>query len=153
MVEKATTRQKGRSGPPMSLESTPVGEKILEWKHVPERLGPQAPGWAAQKNENNTRWGPKWLGRSICCSLCSVSNSLSHTTFQIKWEVHFFKEVFARLYYCVNMYSAWICIWLYNITFPTPHVSSSRLRWLLVFHWRDKSQGLSSVFSPISTVL
>ena len=42
---------------------------------------------------------------------CSVSNSLSHTQhFQIKWEVYFFKEVFARLYYCVNMYSACICV-------------------------------------------
>ena len=94
---------------------------MLEWEHVPERLGSQAPGWTAQENENDTRRCPEGLGRSICYSLCSVSNSLSHTTFQIKWEVYFFKEVFARLYFCVKMYSACICIyicifitWLYN---------------------------------------
>ena len=35
----------------------------------------------------------------------------------IKWEVYFFKEVFPRLYYRVVMIlSAWICIWVYNIT-------------------------------------
>ena len=92
----------------------PVGEKMLEWEHVPERLGSQVPGWAAQENQNDTRRCLELLGRSICCSLCSVPNSLSHATFPIKWEVYSFKEVFASLYYCVNMYSAWICIWLYN---------------------------------------
>ena len=30
--------------------------------------------------------------------------------------LYFFNEVFVRLYYCVIMYSAWICIWLYNNT-------------------------------------
>ena len=33
--------------------------------------------------------------------------------FQIKWEVYFFKEVFACLYYCVNMYSACICVYMH----------------------------------------
>ena len=100
----------------------PVGQKMLEWEHVPERLGPQAPGWADKENENDTRRSPEGLGRSICCSLCSVSNSLSHTQpFQIKWEVYFFKEVFARLYslrqyvscmyMCIYAYLLW---WLYN---------------------------------------
>ena len=84
MVEKATTRQKGPSGPPVSLETRRVGEKMLEWEHVPERPGPQTPGRAAQENENDTGWCPEGLGRSICCSLCSVSNSLSYTQpFQI----------------------------------------------------------------------
>ncbi len=44
---------------------------------------------------------------------CSVSNSLSHATFQIKGDVYFFKEVFARLYYCVRMYSACICVYMH----------------------------------------
>ena len=62
-------------GDQISLETRPVGEKMLEWEHVPERLGPQAPGWAAQ--ENDTRRCPEGLGRSICFSLCSVP--LTHT--------------------------------------------------------------------------
>ena len=42
---------------------------------------------------------------------CSVSNSLSHTQpFQIKWGVYFLKEVFARLYYFVNIN---MCIYAY----------------------------------------
>ena len=45
-----------------------VGEKMLEWEHVPERLGPQTPGWAAKENENDIRICPEGLGRSICCS-------------------------------------------------------------------------------------
>ena len=35
--------------------------------------------------------------------LCSVSNSLSHTTFQIKWEAYFSKNCVARLYCVVVM--------------------------------------------------
>ena len=98
----------------------PVGEKMLEWEHVPERLGPQALGWAVQENENDTRLCSEGLGRSICCSSVR-SPTPSHTqTFQIKWEVYVSKNCVTRLYYCVNMYSACICvcifiIWLYNI--------------------------------------
>ena len=39
-----------------------------------QRLGPQAPGWAAQENGKKCRYSQKSWG-SICCSLCSVSNS------------------------------------------------------------------------------
>ena len=92
VVEKATTQQKRPSGPLVNLETRLVGEKMLEWEHVPDRLGPQVPGWAAQENETDTWQCPEGLRRSICCSLCSVSNSLSHTTFQIKWEIYFFKR-------------------------------------------------------------
>ena len=45
---------------------------------------------------------------------CLVSNSLSHATFLIKWEVYFSKNCVARLYYCVAMIYACICIWVYN---------------------------------------
>ena len=99
----------------------PVGEKMLEWEHVPERLVPQAPDWAVQENENDTRRCPEGLGRSICCSHCSVSNSLSHANLTIKWKVFFFKEVFARLsslcscvYACTCVYWHIYIMWLYN---------------------------------------
>ena len=58
----------------------------------PERLGPQAPSWAAQENGKETRlWPVEW--GSICCS--SVwSPTPSHTQpFQIKWEVYFSKDL------------------------------------------------------------
>ena len=106
----------------------PVGKKMLEWEHVPERLGPQAPGWAAQENENDTRRCPEGLGRSISCSFCSVSNSLSHANLTIKWEVYIFLKksslvfIIVPLWFCMYMYAC-ICImclysqswsWLYN---------------------------------------
>ena len=92
---------------------------MLEWEHVPERLGPEAPGWAVQENENDTRLCPEGLGRSLCCSSVR-SPTPSHTqTFQIKWEVYFSKNCVVRLYYCLYMYSAWNCIWLYNSSIPS----------------------------------
>ena len=110
------------------------GDQTSWWEDAgmrtcPKEVGPPAPGLAAMENENDTRQCPEELGRSICCSLCSVSNSLSHTQpFQIKWEVYFFKEVFARLYYCVKMYPACIyvyvysySIWLYNRSILSNH--------------------------------
>ena len=81
----------GVSGPPIeSLEIRLVGE-MLEWEHVPERLGPQAPGWAAQENGKETRlWPIEW--GLICCSSVR-SPTLSHSQpFQIKWEVYFSKR-------------------------------------------------------------
>ena len=68
----------------------PVGEKMLGWEHVPERLGPQTPGWTVQENENDIRLCLEGLGRSICRSLCSVSNSLSHTNLSNKVRGIFF---------------------------------------------------------------
>ena len=108
MVGKATTQQKGPSEPPMEF-----GDQTSWCEETGMRTCPrEAPGWAAQGNENDTWRCPEGLGRSICSSLCSVSNSLSHATFQIKWVVYFFNEVFARLYYCVNMSSACICVYV-----------------------------------------
>ena len=108
-VEKASTQQSGPSGPRLSscslgdqtsLETRPIGEKMLEWEHFPERLGPQVRGWAAQENGKETRLWP--IERRVnMLQFCSVSNSLSHATFQIKWEVYFSKNCVARLY-CVS---------------------------------------------------
>ena len=68
----------------------------------PEKLCPQAPGWAAQEKGKETQlWPIEW--ESICCS--SVwSPTPSHTQpFQIKWEVYFSKNCVARLYCVVVM--------------------------------------------------
>ena len=76
----------------------------------PERLGPQAPGWAAQENGKETRLCPiEW--ESICCS--SVwSPTSSHTQpFQIKWEVCFSKNCVTRLY-CVVVLHAYLDVYV-----------------------------------------
>ena len=77
-VEKASTQQREPSGPRLiSSEIRRVGEKILEWEHVPERLGPQVPGWPAQENGKETRlWPIKW-GSICCCSVRSPTPSLT----------------------------------------------------------------------------
>ena len=67
----------------------------------PERLGPQVPGWAAQENGKETLMAIR-VGVNML-QFCSVSNSLSHTTLSIKWEVYFSKNRVARLYCVVIM--------------------------------------------------
>ena len=44
----------------------------------------------------------------------SVSNSLSHTTLSIKWEVYISKELYRSSLLCRRYDSACICIWVYN---------------------------------------
>ena len=58
-------------------------------EHVPERLGPQAPGWAAQENGKETRLWPIERGVNML-QFGSVSNSLSHTTLSNKVRGIFF---------------------------------------------------------------
>ena len=95
----------------------PVGEKMLEWEHVPERLGPQAPSWAAQENGKATLLWPLEWG-SICCSSVWSPTHLSHSKtfsnpfepFQIKWEVYFSKELCRSPLLCCRYDSACICV-------------------------------------------
>ena len=78
----------------------------------PERLGPQAPGWAAQENGKETLMAIRVGVNTL--QFCSVSNSLSHTTLSIKWEVYFSKRLCRSSLLC-RYDSACICImWLYN---------------------------------------
>ena len=86
----------------------------------PERLGPQALGWAAQENGKETRlWLIEW--ESICCSSVR-SPTPSHTQpFQIKWEVYFSKNCVARLYcVLVMILHACICICIVGHGYTTP---------------------------------
>ena len=86
------------------------------WQDVVEKDntqqgGPPISGWAALENKKNTTRMAIRVGVNIL-QFCSVSNSLSLATFQMKWEVYFFKDVFARLYYCVVIIvsSLWFCM-------------------------------------------
>ena len=78
--------------------------EIWRWieEHVPERLGPQVPGWTAQENGKETQlWPIEW--GSLCCSSVR-SPTPSHTQpFQIKWQVYFSKNCVACLYCVVIM--------------------------------------------------
>ena len=108
---------------------------MLEWEHVPARLGPQAPGWAAQENGKETRlWPIEW--GSIYCS-CVRSPTPSYTQhFQIKWEVYFSKNCVARLccvfVFCmhayVDVYVLCVCIVGHGYT----AVSQGKRKWLSV---------------------
>ena len=98
-----STRQKEPSG----LRLISWGSDELEIRcgrenQHPERLGPQAPGRAAQENGKETQlWSIEW--GSICCSSVR-SPTPSHTQpFQIKWEVYFSKNCVACLYCVVVM--------------------------------------------------
>ena len=111
VVGRPPPSRRGTQDPRLSLETS--WWEDAGWEHVPGWLGPQAPGWAVQENENDTRLCPEGLGRSIYC-ISVRSPTPSHTqTFQIKWEVYFSKNCVARLYYCVNMYSACICVYMH----------------------------------------
>ena len=69
VVEKTTTRQKALLVPPIEF-----GDQLVR-RCRNENMSQR--GWAIQENENDIRRCPEVLGRSICCSLCSGSNSLS----------------------------------------------------------------------------
>ncbi len=103
-------------------EVSQFGVRRVWWQDAEEKAsiqqrpgspGLRASGWATLENEKDTTLMAIRVGVNML-QFCSVTNSLSHTpTFQLKWEVYFFKEVFARLYYCVNMYSACICVYMH----------------------------------------
>ena len=69
-----------------------VGEKMLHWGTCPREAGPpgsrfRSPG----KRERNAIMANR-VGVNML-QFCSVSNSLSHTTLSIKWDVYFSKEL------------------------------------------------------------
>ena len=107
--------------------------KIRCWnaEHVLERLGLQAPGWAAQENGKETLLWPKEWG-SICCSSVQPPTHLSHSKifsnpfehFQVKWEVYFSKE---KCPLVVIVSSLWFCMYMY-MYYVTIHQMDSKLK-------------------------
>ena len=119
-VEKASTQQREPSGPWLiSLEIRWVGEKMLEWEHVPKRLGPQVPGWAAQEN------GKETLGQYVAV-LFGLQLPLTHNPFNKVRGIFFLRTVslvtiVSSLYsacicrcICIMCLYSWSCSWLYN---------------------------------------
>ena len=68
----------------MSWRSDELKTRCGRESHHPAESWAPGPPVEHQENENDTRLCPEGLVRLICCSLCSVSNSLSHVNFQIK---------------------------------------------------------------------
>ena len=112
-----------------------VRDKMLEWEHVPERLGPQAHSWATLEDGKETwLWPIEW--GSICCSSIR-SSTPSHTQpFQIKWEVYFSKDCVARLLYCIvimirhtsaNVHASLLLCWVYNNVYQAQSVQQNAL--------------------------
>ena len=71
-----------------------------------QRLGPRASSSGEQ--ERNAVMAIR-VGVNML-QFCSVSNSLSHTTLSIKWEVYFSKRIVFASLYCVEYVSACICV-------------------------------------------
>ena len=105
---------------------------MLDWGTWPREAGPQGPGWVTLENGKKTLMAIN-VGVNML-QVCSVSNSLSHITLLIKWEVYFSKNCVARLY-CVS--SLWFCMhihmclyswsWLYNT------VTNIKNSWKILF--------------------
>ena len=80
-----------------------VGEKMLEWRPCHREAGPSGPRLSSPGERERNAVMAIRVGVNML-QFCSASNSLSHTTLSIKWEVYFSKRpVFARLH-CVVMF-------------------------------------------------
>ena len=82
---------------------------MLDWGTCPREVGP--PGHRLSRpgeRERNTVMGNR-VGVNML-QFCSVSNSLSHTTLSIKWEVYFSKELCRSSLLCRRYDSAYRCV-------------------------------------------
>ena len=95
----------------------PIEQLLLErrcWKENMSQRGwvPRPPVEQPGEQERNTVMA---VGVGVnMLQFCSVSNSLSHTTLSIKWEVYFFKELCRSSLLYRRYDSACICIWVCN---------------------------------------
>ena len=88
-VEKASTQQREPSCPRLiSWGSDELEIRCGRENQHPERLGPQAPSWAAQENGKEMLMAIR-VGVNML-QFCLVSNSLSHTTLSNKVRGIFF---------------------------------------------------------------
>ena len=109
VVEKATTQQKGPSGPPMEF-----GDQTSWWYDAIEkasRVGPRASNWASGERESHNADGHKSGGQYIAV-LFGLQLPLTRKPYN-KVRGIFFKEVFASLLLlCQYVFSIYmyICI-------------------------------------------
>ena len=109
-VEKASTQQSGPSGHRLSSYSwrsddlgiRRVGDKMPEWGICPREAWPPRPRLSSPGERERNAVMTKRVGVNML-QFCSVSNSLSHTTFSNKLRGIFSKNCVARLYCVVVM--------------------------------------------------
>ena len=92
-------------GVELLYNSVKTGSQLV-WRPDPlvtrcgrESQHPRPPVEQHRRTGKKRGYGP--LSGVNILQFCSVSNSLSHATFQIKWEVYFSKNFVAHLYYVV----------------------------------------------------
>ena len=87
----------------------PVGEKMLEWGTCPRDAVPPGP-WLSSPGERERNAVEAIRVGVNMLKFCSVSISLSHITFSIKWEVYFSKELCRSSWFCIQMYMYYVAI-------------------------------------------
>ena len=89
---------------PATGSSDQLERRCWNENHVPAEAGPPGPRLSVPWERERKAVIARRVGGSICRSLCSVSNSLSHTTISIKWEVYFSKELCPLVFIVLNMF-------------------------------------------------
>ena len=100
-------------------EVSQFGDQTCWWQDVVEKARTQQSGppglWLSspREQERHNADGHKSEGQYVAV-LFGLKLHLTHKPFQIKWEVYFFKEVFARLYSLHQYVSCmYMCIYVY----------------------------------------
>ena len=86
----------------------PVGEKMLDWETCPRGAGPAGPRLSNPGERKRNAVMANRVGVNML-QFCSVSNSLSHITLSIKWEVYFSRELCRSSLLCRRYDSACRC--------------------------------------------
>ena len=82
----------------------PVGKKMLDWGTCPREAVPEGPRLSSPKERERNAVMANRVEVNMM-QFCSVSNSLSHTTLSIKWEVYFSKELCRSSLLCRYAYA------------------------------------------------
>ena len=85
----------------MTGSSDQLERRCWNENHVPAEAGPPGPRLSSPGERERKAVIAKRVGG---VNLCSVSNSLSHITLSIKWEVHFSKELCPLVFIVLNMF-------------------------------------------------
>ena len=96
----------------------PVGDKMRKRKTGPRYAGPPGPWLSCPGERERIRVMTNRMGVNML-QFCSVSNSLSHTTLSIKWEVYFSKELCRSSLLCRRYDSA--CVYMYYVAIRQSH--------------------------------
>ena len=116
----------GALRPPINQLETRCGR---ENQH-PERLGPRPPVEQPRRTGKNAVMANR-VGVNMLL-FCSVSNSLSHTTLSIKWEVYFSKNCVARLHcvvvFCMHLHMNIQHIYIHQLCVDTGYNLEERSR-------------------------